>query len=273
MITKDQFGRARHFIFRHGRLFDRKRFAYHFEGGSRLAALDALLCYQNPDGGFGHGLELDVICAASAPICAELALNHFDELGARDCDALRQLEGWILSVQREDGALPNPTEEIARHPHGPWWLDEDAVRAFSLAGLLAKMGLGSEEFFRRVEGLFNRYEFPVEMGKYDYPLHLYLLHSPGAQEHADRLRVVQKELPGMVRRFRDHHPLLVFSYRWVSDDTSQDLLEDEARIAVADLDEDGGIRSPYPDLPWWRPVWTLEVLISLKRFGFICVSL
>jgi hypothetical protein len=269
MITSDQFDQAKHFIFRHGRLFDRKRFTYHFEGGSRQSALDALLCYQDPDGGFGHGLELDVTCPASTPICAELALNHLDELGVRDGDALRGLEAWILSSQREDGSLPNPVTEIARYPHGPWWLDEDTPRVFSLAGLLAKMGLGSERFFARAEGLFRGYEFPRELGKYDYPLHLYLLHAPGAQQFVSRLRALQEAVPGMVRRFRDHHPLLVFSYRWVSDATSRDLLRNEAQIAIADLEDDGGIRSPYPGVPWWRPVWTLEMLISLKRFGLL----
>ena len=33
--------------------------------------------------------------------------------------------------------------------------------------------------------------------------------------------------------------------------------------------EDGGVATPYPDLPWWRPVFTLDGLILLKRYGLL----
>ena len=271
MLSADQLSRARQFVYRHGSLLDRKRFAFHFEGGSPNTVLDALRCYQNPDGGFGHGLELDVMCPASTPICAELALYYLDDLGVRDGDTLERLEKWIVRSQRGDGSLLNPSDEIRRYPHGPWWLGEDRVRTFSLAGLLAKAGRGSAEFFRRANRLFADHPFPPEIGKYDYPLFLYLTYAPVERGLSARMATIQDQLPAMLCRFQDHHPLLVFSYRWVSDETCRQVLEAQARLAAGDLEEDGGIRCPYPDLPWWRPVWTLEVLISLKRFGFLAV--
>ena len=42
MVTEEQFEKAKQFIYRYGRLFDRKRFAFHFENGSRDEALAAL---------------------------------------------------------------------------------------------------------------------------------------------------------------------------------------------------------------------------------------
>ncbi|MCZ6677923.1 MAG: hypothetical protein O7E52_11805 [Candidatus Poribacteria bacterium] len=51
--VQEQFDKAKHFIYRYGRLLDRKRFAYHFESGSLDAVIEALACYQNPDGGSG----------------------------------------------------------------------------------------------------------------------------------------------------------------------------------------------------------------------------
>ena len=33
--------------------------------------------------------------------------------------------------------------------------------------------------------------------------------------------------------------------------------------------EDGGVATPYPDLPWWCPIFTLDGLILLKRYGFL----
>ena len=44
--------------------------------------------------------------------------------------------------------------------------------------------------------------------------------------------------------------------------------EQFAKAAVADLQEDGGLRIPY-DLPWWRPIWTLQVLVSFRSCGLI----
>jgi len=42
MLSEDQREKCRQFIYRHGRLPDRKRYAYHFEGGDREAVLDVL---------------------------------------------------------------------------------------------------------------------------------------------------------------------------------------------------------------------------------------
>ena len=69
MVTREQFEKALQFIYRYGDLLARKRFAFHFEEGSKQAVLDTLNSYQNDDGGFGNGLELDVMCPESSGIC------------------------------------------------------------------------------------------------------------------------------------------------------------------------------------------------------------
>jgi len=33
------------------------------------------------------------------------------------------------------------------------------------------------------------------------------------------------------------------------------------------LQDDGGLKIIYQDLPWWRPIWTLDALIILKMSG------
>ena len=54
------FEKARDFVYGNGTLFERALFAYLFEGDSpdRLEAI--ILCYKNPDNGFGHGFEHDL---------------------------------------------------------------------------------------------------------------------------------------------------------------------------------------------------------------------
>ena len=51
---------AADFIWRNARLLERHVFSRLFLGGSAKAAVAALLPYQNPDGGFGNGLEPDI---------------------------------------------------------------------------------------------------------------------------------------------------------------------------------------------------------------------
>jgi len=81
MLTDRLLAKAKAFIFRHGRLLDRKYFLFHFEHGSREAVLRVLACYQNDDGGFGHGLDPDIMCPSSTAVCTEIAIAYLDGLG------------------------------------------------------------------------------------------------------------------------------------------------------------------------------------------------
>jgi len=49
--------KAETFIWSNARLLDRHRFVHEFKGGPREPVLAALAPYQNPDGGYGNGLE------------------------------------------------------------------------------------------------------------------------------------------------------------------------------------------------------------------------
>jgi hypothetical protein len=58
---------AETFIWDTARLLDRHRYALQFADGPAEPVLAALAGYQNPDGGFGHGLEPDLRCPSSQP--------------------------------------------------------------------------------------------------------------------------------------------------------------------------------------------------------------
>src|SRR5262249_37143259 len=72
--------RAADFIWRHARLLDRQRFAFHFCDAPAAPVVAALRPYQNADGGFGNALEPDKRCPDSQPVDAETALRVLDEL-------------------------------------------------------------------------------------------------------------------------------------------------------------------------------------------------
>ena len=43
----------------------------------------------------------------------------------------------------------------------------------------------------------------------------------------------------------------------------------EALRVVEGLQEDGAVVTPYPDLPWWRPIFTLDGLMAMKKLSLV----
>ncbi|MBN1483151.1 MAG: hypothetical protein JXA37_00375 [Chloroflexia bacterium] len=270
MITTRQFDAARQFIYRHGDLLTRRRFAYHFERGPIEAVLDVLACYQNSDGGFGHGLELDILCPDSSGICAEVAFGYLVELGVGQGPLFERGLQWVVSAQTADGDLPHPVDAVTRYPHGPWW-KQDHGRILSLAGLLGKLGHCPPEVSRRAAAILERYlPFPQELEVYDYPVALYLRYGDPEGIHRQHLGALEAAFLSMLGTYAWHHPLFFRPGRWEHDGIPASLWEAEAEKAVAALQDDGGVWiERYARLSWWRPVWTVDLLVTLNYRGFL----
>ena len=267
MVAAEQFNKARQFIYRQGDLLTRKRFAFHFEAGSKQAVLEALSCYQNDDGGFGNGLELDVMCPDSSGICTEVFFGYMAELELGEGPLFDRALAWVLSSKRENGDLPHPTEAVKKYPHGAWW-EEDSGRIMSIAGLLGRLGKCPPEISSRAAAIFedSHVPFPKEMGVYSYPAALYLRHGDLEGKHRDYIEQLDAVFPVMLQKEAWHHPLFFCSDRWSHAGIAVALWESEAQRAVATLQDDGGVLiERYAELPWWRPVWTLDMLTTLKK--------
>jgi hypothetical protein len=267
MVTAEQFEKAKQFVYRYGDLLTRKRFAYHFQQGDKQPVLDVLACYQNDDGGFGNGLELDMMCPTSSGICAETALGYLLELGVNDGPVLERAIEWVLSNRTDNGDLPHPVEAVKAYPHGPWWGKDDNTRIMSVAGLLGKMGRSHPDISSRAAAVFEEtyIPFPEEVAIYSYPAALYLRYADGANGYSQYLERLEAAVPGMLKEYAWHHPLFFCSNRWDSESTPGSLWRSEAERAVATLQDDGGVfMQRYARLPWWRPVWTLDMLVILK---------
>lgn len=120
----DAYARARSFMLRHARPLDMARWRYHFEGGAREDVLDALVAYQNPDGGFGHATEADCWNPNSSPIQTWAATEVMREVGLSDpahpliAGALRYLAS---GSDFDGGKWFNTVPSNNDHPHAPWW--------------------------------------------------------------------------------------------------------------------------------------------------------
>ena len=156
------FERARGFIYRNARPIDLARWKLHFEGGDPGEILTCLAAYQNPDGGFGHGLECDALNPESSPMQTWSATTYlrlidmYDPANpivagllnyltrGRDFDGHR----WAYSVASNND-----------HPHAPWWHFDAAAPRFdynptaALAGYMlraSEQGSEANELARRI---------------------------------------------------------------------------------------------------------------------------
>lgn len=118
------FENARAFIYQNARPLDYTRFQYHFEGGDQEPVLAALAAYQNPDGGFGHGLEADAWNPDSTPIQTWAATEILREIHFTDQGhpVMAGILRYLAGGRDFDGKTwANTVPGNNDYPHAPWW--------------------------------------------------------------------------------------------------------------------------------------------------------
>ena len=135
-------GRA--FIQREGRLLEQRLAAALFDGGPVGGVVDALRGYQNPDGGFGHGLEPDKRCPASLAIDVEVALQTLDAAAIVDHEMVGRACDFLGSIATPEGAVALSSPVVESYPRAVHWSEWTYVPGFNptagLAGLLHRLG-------------------------------------------------------------------------------------------------------------------------------------
>jgi hypothetical protein len=269
LLTGEQLERSKHFIFEHGRLLERRLFEYLFEDGSREACVRALAAYQNDDGGFGNGLEPDLLCPDSSAIGAETALYTLEMLEEWRGDIGDRLVGWVVANQGEAGTIPHPPKGLFDYPFQPWWSNPDDDRVLAIAALLKSRGVEHESFFERARRYYLTTTLPEADSFYGYPQFIYLMYCGETAEDQTRLSTMVERLPALLEIHADHYPLFGRHWFYAAEHVDREVLVEQAQRFVDGLQDDGGLVTPYPDLPWWRPIWTLDGLVLLKRHGFL----
>jgi hypothetical protein len=123
MLSNSGFHRACAFVEGEGRALDAALLRYDLGTGSAEAVLTALAAYQNPDGGFGHGLEPDMASPASSALATSVALRL---LRGIDAGGGQPMVGAALAwLERtfdwDAGVWPIITAAVDEAPHAPWW--------------------------------------------------------------------------------------------------------------------------------------------------------
>lgn len=118
------YSEVRSWMYRNARNLELRLWQYYFEHGTKEAVVDALMFYQNEDGGFGHALEADNWNPNSTPITTDHAIKilrkiHFEDMSHPIFQGIwRYLHsekdllsyGWRFTVPSND-----------EYPHAPWW--------------------------------------------------------------------------------------------------------------------------------------------------------
>ncbi len=268
-LNKSQIKKVRNFIFRNGRLIERKLFSFFFESGNKDDVIKALIGYQNIDGGFGNGIDPDLLCPDSTAIGAETALYILDILEISNSDIVTNIAKWVVNSQNSEGYIDHPPENLEEYPYQPWWKNPDNIRIFAVAAFLKKFGFEDKNFFSKVRTFYAKTQIPEEIQIYDYPYFIYLKYLGENKEEKKMLQHIIDQLSSIFKKNKEHYPLFGRHWYHALDIVDKKVVENEADSFFNGLIDDGGLKIIYQNLPWWRPIWTLDGLIIAKINGII----
>lgn len=125
-LTEDQFKSIEKYIAKNGRELEKAKWNYTFNNGDKEAILYELLKYHNSDGGFGKGLESDILMPHSSSIASTEAIfqAYEYELNCEEKwfkELLNYFENTIEHESEISSFWEKVSKEVDNYPHAPWW--------------------------------------------------------------------------------------------------------------------------------------------------------
>jgi hypothetical protein len=268
--------RAREFVYRSGRVLERRLFARLFENGEADGVVAAVLAYRNDDGGFGNGLEPDKLAPESQPLDVQFALRTLHDAGAREPEVARRACDFLATVADERGFVPIILPSVARYPRANHW--ENAEReptpapAVAIAGYLHELGVTHPWLDRVTPNLVVELESsPLDDAHAIHDALVFVHYAPGGDAIAERLREALPQAGWFRSDPGDESyglPPTKFPREWFDAslyDAHLDRLESEQQ-------DDGGWpitwEPPGPaSVSAWRAIWTIEAVQTLQENG------
>lgn len=282
MVSVDS---AEEFLWLNARLLERLRFDHLFRGGDPRRVVEALRPYQNPDGGFGHGLEPDLRGPDSQPVPVDVALYVLHETGERESDMLPGILDFLMAITAPDGGVPFVLPSVVRFPRGPWWQPSPGNPSAlnptgALAASLYRLGVHHPWIDAATRFCWDKIEGLTETSPYEMRAMLAFLEAVPDRARADKAwdRIGPMMLPHIALEpgaQGDVHPPLAFAPR--PDSMARRLFSDDLIAAHLDALEaaqqpDGGWGFGFESwtpitTPEWRGWVTVESLVTLRRNG------
>lgn len=159
-LSQPGFDRAAQFLMRSARPLEQALFRLHFGNGTAANVLRELTAFQNPDGGFGRALEMDLRTPDSSAIATTHALQTAREIGlAADHELIRRTLDYLRTTcDAGPHVWPIIPPTANNAPHAPWWTTQDLTKAWNgfranptaeLAGYFFVFGAPADEPFRQ----------------------------------------------------------------------------------------------------------------------------
>ena len=248
--------------------------AHRWRGGLAEDVITALTRYQNADGGFGNGLEVDIAAPQSNAFATRLAMQALLALTERPESAKAVLTGidrYLVTAQ-DDGGDFRLTPEVLAGEIAPWfagWTYPNLNPTACLAGLAARLGIGNEQLFVRLGAMIDSIgsaETARNGEFYDvlpYAESTFLLDANGYKD------LVTATAEGITERMRNGKfddashalDLALGGGEVLSNLIPADLLSQQATRLLTEQQEDGGWSSPYNAA--WRPWVTAMAMLHL----------
>ncbi len=126
ILTQPAYQRARKYVNENGRVLEKARLRYHFDGAPARLVLAELEKFQNRDGGFGRGIEPDLRIRESSALGTYTAFQIWREVGApQPAGNLPAAIPYLLQTLDSRYLSWRIVPKIIRNlPQASWWNDE-----------------------------------------------------------------------------------------------------------------------------------------------------
>ena len=250
-------------IMKYARPLEKARINYLFFDESKEKVIEELEKYQNEDGGFGHGLEPDLVNPNSSPIQTWFAITILRTLDLkRNHPMIKKILDYLL--HSFDGMYMSwmlLDESNDLYPHAPWWSykDEEPTNnpSASLAGFIVRYADPLSEIYKCA---YYVVDYVVKRLKYeDEVLEVHelrcvldmandLLNSHHRDLITDRVKqnllhqidnVIEKDSSQWFKSYAAKPSSLINAHPSIGSDEFKDLMFQEFEIALKSRNEDG----------------------------------
>lgn len=269
-------GKARNFVYGHGTLLERALFAWLFDEGSLDRLQRIILCYKNPDGGFGHGLEHDLKAPQSNPLALEYLLGVMKHTAMPAGSILDGAADWVEAQMDERGDLRNPPE-TRDYPLEWWWREKGGqTMPDSIVGNLIRFGCATPTLIEKTKRWALANHTPASIRENEWLFMAYhafdfFFAVDDLPKLADYQGATVDNIVACAIAAPENQYDSLFAFAPAPDSmiarALPDGLLDRCLDSLVNAQQDEGHWLDQHNLPQWYPMTTINVLLALKRYG------
>lgn len=271
--------RARNFIWHNARTLEQRWFEHAFDGGSADAVVQAVLAYRNDDGGYGYALEPDHRGPTSQPLHVLRALQMFGEVNAPE--QAEGVLGW-LDKACPDGTVPFGLSTSKDHPKAPWVAADDQgglLLTAQIAAALHALKITHSWLARADDYCWQQIDGLTETHPYELRAAVMFLDEAPDRKRAELAGAKLRHLKPSTEGYASGEGMAIYDYAAKPTSVARGWFTDEEFGRSLDelehaQQEDGGWNFGWPAFTpvtefEWRPIVTIEALLTLRRYGRI----